>query len=127
MKHIIVISISFFFCCLVCSCTSKRTPINNLAEFVEELQLYSDNYAEEDWKNAEQTYEVLITDLEKYSSDYTDEELREIGRLKGQCAAIMAKYNIKELKKEIKDAMNEATGIVEGFAKEIKNEQDNTH
>lgn len=85
--------------------------------------MYSDDYTEEDWKNAEQTYEVLKTDLEKYSADYTDEELREIGRLKGQCAAIMTKYTIKEFKNEMKDAINEAAGIVEGFAKEIKNQE----
>lgn len=123
MKHIIVISITFIFCDLICSCTSKQTPINNLADFVEELQLYSDDYTEEDWKNAEQTYEILKTDLEIYRSDYTDEELREIGRLKGQCSAIMTKHTIREFKKEMKDAINEATGIVEGFAKEINNQE----
>ncbi len=124
MKHIIVCFLSCFVSAFFSSCSSKQTPINNLANFVEELQQNSEVYAEEDWKNAEQTYEEIEIDLERYHSEYSDEEIREIGRLKGQCAAIMTKNVIKEFKNDMKDAINETAGFVEGFAKGVNNKEE---
>lgn len=61
--------------------------------------------------------------LGKY--EYSDEELREIGRLKGKIIAKMAKSTVNDLKKQMEDLSKQLEGGLEGFMEEINNEENN--
>lgn len=79
-----------------------------------------ENYTSEDWESAAKQYAELEKDMKLY--DYTDEELREIGRLKGQCAAYLAKARLKMSKEIVHDYMIEIDGAIKGFCDALDGE-----
>lgn len=104
-------------------CNSKQTSIDNLANLTEEIQNESAEYSQEDWEQAAQEYEMIEQELSEFKTEYTDEELKEIGRLKGICLARFAKHSLRSLGTEMENALKEAKGIMEGFTEELSNEQ----
>ena len=48
--------------------------------------------------------------------DYTDEQLREIGKLKGKCSAYLTKGLLKRAEK----SFIELGGVLEGYLEELK-------
>ena len=101
-------------------CHSKQTPINRLENLTEELRNGAPNYTEEDWRASAEELEMIETEIEQYKSQYTDEELKEIGRLKGICLAQFTKHSILTFKNDFEDAMKEAEGLMEGFTQGIQ-------
>lgn len=59
------------------------------------------------------TKKVNLEEIEE--GNYTDEQLREIGCLKGQCVAIYSQSALKLFKDGLKDTINELEGAIEGF------------
>lgn len=110
-SSILILFVSLF----ISSCDSKETPINELDDLTEEISENSKEYSDEDWEEAALQYQQIEADLEKYHSEYSDEELKEIGKKKGKCLAFFAKRSAKNLKDNMEDLMHEASGIIEGF------------
>ena len=90
------------------SCETSQTPVNELSSLLEKIDNNSENYSEEE-------------ELSKY--EYTDEELKEIGRIKGQILAKMTKSAVKDLKKQMEDLSKQLEGGLEGFFEEFNNEE----
>jgi hypothetical protein len=86
-----------------------------------ELQENSNGYSEKDWEEAKQKYENIETQLQQY--DYTDEELKEIGKLEGKCSTYFMKSYIKSIKRNIHNLSKEIEGAAEGV-KEVINSND---
>lgn len=104
------------------ACNSKQTPINRLADLTEEIQSESTEYSQEGWEQAVQEFEMIEQELSEFKSEYTDKELKEIGRLKGICLARFAKHSLHSLGTEMENVLKEAKGIMEGFTEEFSNE-----
>lgn len=119
-KYIFSLLLCTIFVLLITSCTSKHTPVNRLEKLSEVLQANASEYTEEDWKTTADELELIESDIEQYKDEYTDEELKEIGRLKGICLAQFTKYSIKAFKNGLDDAMKEAEGVMEGFTQGLK-------
>ena len=67
MKKIFSISfVTFLFVTLLCSCSSKQTPVDRLEDLVEELQSESEDYSPEDWEDFAQKYAKIEEDLQQY-------------------------------------------------------------
>lgn len=81
------------------SCETSQTPVDELSSLLEKIDNNSENYSEEDWNNITNEFTEIEEELSKY--EYTDEELKEIGRIKGQILAKMAKSAVKDLKKQM--------------------------
>lgn len=119
-------NIIHFILCLVylfvfTSCESKQTPINQLKDLVEDIQKNASEYTDDDWYASAEELELIDRKIELYQSEYTNEELIEIGRLKGVYTAQLAKHSIKALKKDVNDTMKEAEGFIEGLMDELSN------
>lgn len=110
--------IGLLILCLT-ACKSKQTPIDHLQDLTEEVKTNYENYTEEDWRAFSQEYELIEQELEEYNGQYSAEEKKEIGKLKGACHAYMTKYSIKNLKNKMEHAINEAQGWAEGFTDAI--------
>jgi len=104
------------------SCNSKQTPINDLSDLSEEIKDNGAEYSQDDWEKAAQEFEMIAQELKRYKSEYTDEELREIGRLEGICLAYFTKQSLHTLNNDIKNAIKETEGIWDGFVKEFSKE-----
>ncbi len=108
----IIILLSAFF---LISCDSKEAPVNELDDLTEEISENSKDYSDEDWEEAALQYQQIEADLEKHHAEYTDAELKEIGKKKGKCLAFFAKQSAKNLKDNMEDMMHEASGLIEGL------------
>lgn len=119
MKNIILM---FALLIGLVSCNSKQTPINDLSGLSEEIKDNGAEYSQDDWEKAAQEFEMIAQELKRYKSEYTDEELREIGRLEGICLTYFTKQSLHTLNNDIKNAIKETEGIWDGFAKEFSKE-----
>lgn len=119
MKNIVLM---FVLLIGLVSCNSKQTPINELSDLSEEIKDNGAEYSQDDWEKAAQEFEMIAQELKRYKSEYTDEELREIGRLEGICLTYFTKQSLHTLNNDIKNAIKETEGIWDGFAKEFSKE-----
>ncbi len=93
---------------LISSCSSKQTPINELSDLAEEISENGNNYTDEDWESAVEQFEGITEELEDYK--YSDEEQKEIGKLKARvCFLFGSKYG----KNKLKQFFNELSGVME--------------
>ena len=116
----IMFCVSLVFCLF--ACTTKMDPIGNLADLAEEVQVNGSNYSGEDWRAVANELDAIESELEQYKGEYTDEELKEIGRLKGILLAQYTKYSVKSIKNGVENAMKEAEGLIDGFLNSFSNE-----
>ena len=68
------------------------------------------------------TSHAIEREMEQYKGEYTDEEIKEIGRLKGILLAQYTKYSVKNIKNGVENAMKEAEGLIDGFLNSFPNE-----
>ena len=123
-KKLQILTISFCMSIVFClfACTTKMGPIGNLADLTEEVQANGSSYSEEDWKAVSNELDAIENEIEQYRYEYTDEELKEIGRLKGILLAQYAKFSIKSIKGGAKNAITEAEGLIDGFLNSFSSE-----
>ena len=99
---------------LLCACTTKdERNLNQFRNFTTNLQQKSDSYSDAEWQKSIEEYEKITDNIANIR--YTDEERREIGKLKGQCIAIYAQYAIGAYESELQGATHELEGAIESF------------
>ncbi|MEE1303353.1 MAG: hypothetical protein UHD64_11265 [Bacteroidales bacterium] len=120
MKKYLFICLTFALVFSFTSCDSSQSAINDLEVLLQEIETNYQTYTEEDWENMSLSYSAIEEELAKH--EYTDEELKEIGRLKGKCMGYLTKQSIKDLEKQIKDLTKELEGGIEGFLEVLSND-----
>lgn len=112
-----LIAFCIFTMLILClaACHSKLTPIDKLEELAEDVRQNASDYTEEDWQYTAEELELIESEIEQYKNEYTDEELKEIGRLKGIYLAQLTKYSLKSFKNGLENAIKEAEGVIEGL------------
>lgn len=117
----------YFFIMLVMSiaftsCDKKQSAINDLENFSEELKENSSDYSSQDWEEANEQYRLLVEQIDQY--EYTDEELKEIGKLKARCLKQMTKGAMKQFQDGIHSITKQMEGAIEEFG--INSEDDDS-
>ncbi len=102
---------------LFSSCENKQTPIKKLEKLDRALVQKSESFTEQDWENAMMEYEQIEQELSMY--DYTDEELHQIGKLKGRLFAKISKEYLNKTMDEFETQMKMFEGALEGFMEEL--------
>lgn len=120
MKKILFICLVFGLMFSFTACNSSQSAINDLETLLHEIETNYQSYTDEDWENMSISYSTIEEELAKY--EYTDEELKKIGRLKGKCMGYLTKRSLKDLKKQIKDLTKEFEGGIEGFLEVMSND-----
>ena len=113
MKKYLFICLTFAMVFSFTACDSSQTAINDLETLLHEIETNYQSYTEEDWENMSLSYSAIEEELAKH--EYTDEELKEIGRLKGKCIGYLTKQSLKDFEKQIEDLTKELEGGIEGF------------
>lgn len=116
---IILFCVSLFIC--LSACTTKQGPISDLANLTEEVKTYGASYSEDDWKSVAEELDAIEKEMELYKKEYTNEELKEIGRLKGILLAQYTKNSFKSIKEDVESATKEAEGLIDGFLNSFTN------
>ena len=116
----IVIYISVLIAAIVSACNSPQLAISDLESLVSDVEMNHESYTAEDWDNVIASYSMIEEEMLQY--DYTDEELKEIGRLKGRYLGYITKQAIKETEKQANDFLKELEGGVSGFLEAMSGE-----
>ena len=115
MKKFFVILLTMGLASFMVACaTPEEKSLRTLQDLYEDMELNHENYTVEDWEKIQVEFEVVTAQMKLY--DYTDEQLRDIGKLKGKCTAYLTKGLLKRAEK----GMVEFGGILEGFLEELK-------
>jgi len=102
------------------SCAKKEpTPVERLTQMSEQLDRKDVTYTEVEWEALGLEIEEIEDEVQKNRDKYTEDELREINRLKGKCLAKMAKKAVNDLAGEIGNFLQDSEGILGGFMEEI--------
>lgn len=96
------------------SCNNKNTPIHDLEELSEDLKQNSKDYSDDDWAAISQSLDNINNEIDEHRSEYTDEEMKEIGRLKGICGTYLMKYAAKNASQQLKDLIQQFGGAIQG-------------
>jgi GTPase involved in cell partitioning and DNA repair len=108
---------------LLISCSDEKTDtLNDLEAITEELTTKSADYTQEDWDIAENQFGLICEKLDQY--EFTDEQLKHIGKLKGQCVAIITRKKTSVIKNSLHRLGQEAEGFIYGLKDGLKNEED---
>ena len=99
------------------SCENKQTPIKKLEKLDRTLVQKSDSFTEQDWENTLMEYEQIEQELSMYN--YTDEELRQIGKMKGRLLAKISKEYLNKTMDEVDSYLKIFEGALEGFMEEL--------
>ena len=126
MKRFCKTFIVLFFISIIVttiSCNSKQDAISRLETLYEELQQNGDEYTADDWDAVITEMNDIDNFIKQYQSDYSEEEIKEIGRLKGLCLAQITKYSVHSFKDKLNNVMKEAEGIFEGFTEGLTDQE----
>ena len=115
-------NLKFYIYLLVCvfifaSCENKQTPIKKLEKLDRTLVQQSESFTEQDWENALMEYEQIEQELSIYN--YTDEELRQVGKMKGRLLAKISKEYLNKTMDEVDSYLKMFEGALEGFMEEL--------
>ncbi len=110
----IVISAAVF---TLSSCDPAQAAIDDLEALTEDVEQNGDSFTDEDWNESINTFGRLLEETSQH--EYTDEQRREIGRLKGRYIGALTQQKIKEWGDSISswgsDVKNEIEGYIESF------------
>ena len=104
---------------LLSACTDPKVKAKTqLEDLYTDVSTNGDNYEAEDWIKFLDQYHQTDSLLRLY--DYTEDESKEIGKLKGKCAAYLVKAKAAAARSRIRAAAEEMKGMVEGFVEGIE-------
>lgn len=99
---------------LLASCATKQSAVNDLRAFQQEIDTNGMTYSLNDWKKAAQDYAKINKRIYKHYDEYTPQELEEVGKLNGQCAASFAKGTAQNLGNKAQGAVSLIKGLIDG-------------
>ena len=82
------------------ACQSKSSRIDDLKDFVEEIQKDSEDYTQEQWEKANEEFSQLLDKINSYE-DLSEDELKEVAKLQGQYAATVFKNSGKAIMEQM--------------------------
>lgn len=109
-KYFIILAVALV---ALTSCQTKQAAINDLRSLTQEMQLNSNYYTLSDWEKAGVKYYNINKRIKAHAGDYTNEEMKEIGDLNGQCARSFTDGAVNK----VKGAKDMLKSFVEGFLK----------
>jgi len=74
-----------------------------------------------DWSALEKKMQELENDLEQNRDKYTDEQVKEIGKLQGRYFAIAVKKGLNDFQESVKNLGNQMEGFMEGITDTTNN------
>lgn len=114
LKNFVYLLVCVF---IFASCENKQSPIKKLEKLDRTLVQQSESFTEQDWENALMEYEQIEQELSMYN--YTDEELRQIGKMKGRLLAKISKEYLNKTMDEVDSYLKMFEGALEGFMEEL--------
>lgn len=123
MRKYIVIALWALTTLSIGACQSKSSRIDDLKDFVEEIQKDGKDYSQEQWEKANEKFSQLLDKINSYE-DLSEDELKEVAKLQGQYAATVFKNSGKAIMEQIEKAGAALDGFLEGVDQGLDNNQE---
>lgn len=125
MRKYIVIALWALTTLSIGACQSKNSRIDDLKDFVEEIQKDGKDYSQEQWEKANEKFSQLLDKINSYE-DLSEDELKEVAKLQGQYAATVFKNSGKAIMEQMEKAGAALDGFLEGVDQTLddNNEED---
>lgn len=123
MRKYIVIALWALTTLSIGACQSKSSRINDLKDFVEEIQKDGKDYSQEQWEKANEKFSQLLDKINSYE-DLSEDELKEVAKLQGQYAATVFKNSGKAIMEQMEKAGAALDGFLEGVDQGLDNNQE---
>ena len=112
-------TISFLFVIfLIVSCNRIQSKLDKAATEIEYAELNKKEMTANDWANLDTIMTHLENDFHLNRDKYNDEQVKEIGKIKGKYTALIVKKGLYDFQESIKDLENQ----MEGFLESLNNE-----
>ena len=123
MRKYIVIALWALTTLSIGACQSKSSRIDDLKDFVEEIQKDGKDYSQEQWEKANEKFSQLLDKINSYE-DLSEDELKEVAKLQGQYAATVFKNSGKAIMEQMEKAGAALDGFLEGVDQGLNNNQE---
>ena len=123
MRKYIVIALWALTTLSIGACQSKSSRIDDLKDFVEEIQKDGKDYSQEQWEKANEKFSQLLDKINSYE-DLSEDELKEVAKLQGQYAATVFKNSGKAIMEQMEKAGAALDGFLEGVDQGWDNNQE---
>lgn len=117
MKKLGIFMVVVMIAVFVMSCNTSQSAISDLESLVEKVEKNRKEYTEEDWTSVMKEYSTINESLKE--NEYTEEELKEIGRLKGRYVGLLTKSAMKVAGSQLKTLLKQFEGGMEGLGEEL--------
>jgi hypothetical protein len=115
MRRVILLFQICAFCMIAYSCNTSQLKIDKTSRMIKEATEQKQPLSSADYQKIELEMQALEKDMLENRTNYSDEQLEEIGRLKGKYAALMLKKGMNDFKESVKDLGNQVEGFIEGI------------
>ena len=102
-------------------CNNVQSRLDIAEKEIEHAEQNKKEMTEKDWSTLEKKMEELESDLEQNREKYTDEQVKEIGKLQGRYFAVAVKKGINDFQESVKDLGNQMDGFIEGITDSTNN------
>lgn len=123
MRKYIVIALWALTTLSIGACQSKSSRIDDLKDFVEEIQKDGKDYSQEQWEKANEKFSQLLDKINSYE-DLSEDELKEVAKLQGQYAVTVFKNSGKAIMEQMEKAGAALDGFLEGVDQGLDNNQE---
>ena len=117
MKHILrTMFIAIMAIMLLGSCKSKEEKVlNRLQNMSQQIEKHGDEMTSEQWKKLYDEYTDLHSKLLNEKYDFTDEQMRELGRLEGKIGKAFVKHSMSDFGKAAGELIEKGTEFLKGL------------
>lgn len=104
------------------SCDKKQSQIDQIDSIVKRAEQNKDVLSEMDWKNLDEKMQKLQYNLENNRKEYSEEQIRQVGKLQGKYAALLIKKELKDFQKSVNNLGSQMEGFIEGITDSSDNQ-----
>jgi len=104
-----------FLSVLLISCNGPASKISRVDEQISKVEQDTTQGNDQDWSQLEIRMAELEEDLKVNRTDYSNEQIKEIGRLQGRYVKLAFKKGVTDFRKGLEDLQNQAEGFLEGL------------
>lgn len=106
---LVIIALSF------AACNTAQSKLDKVGSEIEFAEQNKKEMTSEDWSNLEMMIEELEIDVQANKKKYSEEQIKEFGRLQGRYTALIINKGLIDFQELVKDLGNQMDGFIEGI------------
>lgn len=116
MKHFLrALLVAFLTIVLFGSCKSKEERVlDQLQGMSERIEKKGDSMSSEDWEKLYKEYSDIHAKIVNEEYDFTDEQMRELGRVEGKLGKAFVKHSMSDFGKATEDFIKKGSEFLKG-------------